>query len=85
MDTTQTFEGSKTTLGLGWWQYNSERYGQSVFHSGHYTIYSVSNLVMFPERNFGFVILCNDESAKEVVYNQITDGIIEILIILNDK
>ncbi len=77
---TQTFEGSKTTLGLGWWQFNSEKYGQSVFHSGHYTNYSVSNLVIFPEQNFGFVILCNDEAAKEVVYNQITDGLTEIVI-----
>jgi CubicO group peptidase (beta-lactamase class C family) len=77
---TQTFEESKTTLGLGWWQYNSEKYGKSVFHSGHYTNYSVSNLVIFPGQNFGFVILCNDESAKEVVYNQLTDGITEIVL-----
>lgn len=80
---TQTFEGSKTTIGLGWWQYDSKKYGKSVFHSGHYTNYSVSNLVIFPEQNFGFVILCNDEAAKEVVYNQITDGITEILININ--
>jgi len=76
---TQTFEGSKTTLGLGWWQYNSEKYGKSVFHSGHYTNFSVSNLVIFPEQNFGFVILCNDEAAMEVVYNQLSDGITEIV------
>lgn len=76
---TQTFEGSKTTLGLGWWQYHSEKYGTSVFHAGHYTNYSVSNLVMFPEKNFGFVILCNDESAKEVVHNELSNGITEIL------
>lgn len=79
---TQTFEGSKTTLGLGWWQYYSEKYGKSVFHSGHYTNYSISNLVIFPEHNFGFVILCNDEAVKEVVYNQLTDGITEIVLSL---
>ena len=77
---TQTFEGSKTTLGLGWWQYDSEKYGKSVFHSGHYSNYSVSNLVIFPEQNFGFVILCNDEAAKEIVYNQVTDGITEFVL-----
>lgn len=76
---TQTFKGSQTTLGLGWWQYDSEEFGKSVFHAGHYENYSVSNLVIFPERNYGFVLLCNDESAKEVVYNQLSDGISHIL------
>jgi len=37
-------------------------------------------LVIFQEKNFGFVILCNDEAAKEVVYNQLTDGITEIVL-----
>jgi len=77
--TTVTFDGSKTTLGLGWWQYHSEVYGTSIFHSGHYENYSVSNLVMFPEKDFGFVILCNDESAIDLVYNELSDGITEIL------
>ncbi len=76
---TVTFDGSKTTLGLGWWQYHSEVYGTSIFHSGHYDDYSVSNLLMFPEKHFGFVILCNDESALDVVYNELSDGITEIL------
>lgn len=76
---TVTFDGSKTTLGLGWWQYHSEVYGTSIFHSGHYDNYSVSNLVMFPEKHFGFVILCNDESAIDIVYNELSDGITEIL------
>ena len=77
--TTVTFDGSKTTLGLGWWQYHSEVYGRSIFHSGHYDNYSVSNLVMFPEKYFGFVILSNDESAIDIVYNELSDGITEIL------
>jgi len=77
--TTVTFDKSKTTLGLGWWQYHSEFYGTSIFHSGHYDNYSVSNLVMFPEKHFGFVILCNDESAIDIVYNELSDGITEIL------
>ncbi len=77
--TTVTFDKSKTTLGLGWWQYHSEIYGTSIFHSGHYDNYSVSNLVMFPEKHFGFVILCNDESAIDIVYNELSDGITEIL------
>lgn len=76
---TVTFDGSKTTLGLGWWQYHSEEYGTSIFHSGHYNNYSVSNLVMFPEKQFGFVILCNAESAIDIVYNELSDGITEIL------
>jgi len=76
---TVTFDGSRTTLGLGWWQYHSEEYGTSVFHSGHYDNYSVSNLVMFPEKQFGFVILCNTESAIDIVYNELSDGITEIL------
>lgn len=77
--TTVTFDGSKTTLGLGWWQYHSEVYGTSIFHSGHYDNYSVSNLVMYPEKHFGFVILCNDESAIDVIYDKLSDGITEIL------
>ncbi|MBC8048509.1 MAG: serine hydrolase, partial [Fimbriimonadaceae bacterium] len=76
---TRTFNGSKTTLGLGWWQYHSEKHGVSVFHSGHFSNFSVSNLVIFPEQNFGFVILCNTESALDVVYHQITDGLTPIL------
>lgn len=68
---TQNFEGNNT-IGLGWWQYASEKYGKAVFHSGHYKNYSVSNLVIFLEQQFGFVILCNNEAAKEVVYNQLT-------------
>ncbi|PHR35450.1 MAG: hypothetical protein COA38_01990 [Fluviicola sp.] len=76
---TVTFDNSRTTLGLGWWQYHSEVYGTSIFHSGHYDNYSVSNLVIFPEKQFGFVILCNTESAIDIVYNELSDGITEIL------
>ena len=76
---TVTFDGSKTTLGLGWWQYHSDVYGTSIFHSGHYENFSVTNLVMFPEKQYGFVVLCNTESMKEVVYNELSDSITEIL------
>jgi len=76
---TVTFEGKKTTLGLGWWQSDSELYGKSVFHSGHYDNYCVSNLVLFPEKKFGFVILCNTETALDIVYNELSDGLTEIL------
>ena len=82
----QTFKGSKTTLGLGWWQYHSEKYGTSVFHSGHFDNFSVSNLVMFPEQNFGFVILCNTESGLDAVYKDITAGLTKIIVQkLNDE
>jgi CubicO group peptidase (beta-lactamase class C family) len=76
---TVIFEGKRTTLGLGWWQYDSKRYGKSIFHSGHYENYSVSNLVIFPDKKFGFVILCNTESAIDIIYNELSDGITEIL------
>ena len=76
---TVSFDNSKTTIGLGWWQYHSKVYGTSIFHSGHYNNYSVSNLVLFPEKYFGFVILSNDESAINIIYNELSDGITEIL------
>ena len=47
---------------------------------GHYTNYAISSLLIFPQQHFGFVLRCDDEKAKEVVYNPITDGITEILI-----
>lgn len=76
---TQTFRNSKTTFGLGWWQYHTEKYGTSVFHSGHYSKYAVSNLVLFPEHNFGFVILCNSEAALKSVHIDLTDDLTELI------
>ncbi len=58
----------KTSIGLGWWITQSDKYGKYVFHVGNDPGYSAT-LIISPTNNFGIVVLCNALYPKEVVWN----------------
>ena len=60
----------KTSIGLGWWIYDSEKYGKYVFHVGNDPGFS-STLIISPENDFGIVILTNGEYPRQIVWNKI--------------
>jgi len=57
-------------LGLGWWKKESKEYGNYFFHCGMDVGYS-SSLTIFPEKNFGIVVLCNGDYPYSIIYNKI--------------
>jgi CubicO group peptidase (beta-lactamase class C family) len=64
-----------TSIGLGWWIVQSEKYGKYVFHVGNDPGYSAT-LIISPNNNFGIVILCNALYPKNIVWNKIPFEII---------
>jgi hypothetical protein len=60
----------KTSMGLGWWVLQSEKYGKFVFHDGNDPGFSAA-LILSPGNNFGIVVLCNALYPKEIVWNKI--------------
>jgi CubicO group peptidase (beta-lactamase class C family) len=64
-----------TSIGLGWWIVESEKYGKYVFHVGNDPGYSAT-LIISPKNNFGIVVLCNSLYPKNVVWNKIPFEII---------
>lgn len=68
--TKREISGFKTSIGLGWWIFDSPKYGKYVFHVGNDPGYSAT-LIISPENNFGIVVLCNALYPKEIVWNTI--------------
>jgi CubicO group peptidase (beta-lactamase class C family) len=66
-----------TSMGLGWWITQSEKYGKYVFHVGNDPGYSAT-LLISPKNNFGIVILCNALYPKEIVWNKMPFEIINL-------
>ncbi len=60
----------KTSIGLGWWIFQSDKYGKYVFHVGNDPGYSAT-LVISPDNNFGVVILCNGEYPRQIIWNKL--------------
>jgi len=74
----ESIEGKKTSIGLGWWKYPDEEFGEYVFHVGREPGFC-STLMSFPETNFGIVILCNGKQADQLVWNELPFKIMRLL------
>jgi CubicO group peptidase (beta-lactamase class C family) len=61
--THKTIDGYTTSIGLGWWVGQSVKYGRYVFHVGNDPGFCAT-LMIFPEQNFGIVVLCNALHSK---------------------
>lgn len=66
----QLIPGFKTAIGWGWWIYPSDVYGKYVFHVGNDPGFSAT-LMVFPESDFGMVILTNGEYPRYEVWNKL--------------
>ena len=75
--TQKVIPNKKTSIGLGWWIYQDEKLGTSVFHVGNNPGFC-SILMLYPEKNFGITILCNGMYAQEAVWHKITDEITKL-------
>ncbi|MBK9730868.1 MAG: beta-lactamase family protein [Chitinophagaceae bacterium] len=67
----------KTSIGLGWWAFQSDQYGKYVFHVGNDPGYS-AQLIISPANNFGIVVLCNALYPKDIVWNKLPFEIIDL-------
>lgn len=74
----RSIQDSKTSLGICWWRYEDENFGDYVFHVGREPGFC-STLMIFPEQNFGITILCNGMYADQLVWNTLPFEIMEIL------
>ncbi len=74
----QSIRNKKTSIGLGWWRYEDDKFGDYVFHVGRDPGFC-STLMIFPEQNFGITILCNGMYADQLVWNTLPFEIMEIL------
>jgi CubicO group peptidase (beta-lactamase class C family) len=66
-----------TSIGLGWWVVNSNKYGKYVFHDGNDPGFSAA-LIISPKNNFGIVLLCNGEYPKDIIWNKLPFDIINL-------
>jgi CubicO group peptidase (beta-lactamase class C family) len=75
--TKRTIPPYKTSMGLGWWIVNSDKYGKYLFHVGNDPGFSAT-LIISPENNFGIVVLCNGMYPKDIVWNKVPFEIINL-------
>ena len=75
--TQKVIPDNKTSIGWGWWIYQDDKFGTSVFHVGNNPGFC-SILMIYPEKNFGITILCNGWYAQEAVWHKITDEITKL-------
>lgn len=75
----KTIPNKKTSIGWGWWIYDDNQLGKSVFHVGNNPGFS-SILMIYPEHHFGITVLCNGSYAQEAVWNKITEEIAKLYI-----
>lgn len=62
--------GYSTSIGLGWWIVHSVTYGNYLFHVGNDPGFSAT-LMLWPEHDFGLVLLCNGMYPMHTVWNEI--------------
>ena len=82
--TTHQIPPYKTSIGLGWWVVDSEKYGKYLFHVGNDPGFSAT-LNIFPEKNLGIVILTNGEYPFQIVWNKIPFQVIDQLLAVEKK
>jgi CubicO group peptidase (beta-lactamase class C family) len=64
-------------IGLGWWIKEDDKLGKSYFHVGTNTGYC-SIVMIYPEIDFGIVILSNGWYGKEVIWKKLFYKIVEL-------
>ncbi len=74
----ESIENKITSIGLCWWRYEDEKYGDYVYHVGRDPGTSTT-LMIFPEQNFGITILCNAMYADQIIWNKLPFEIIDII------
>lgn len=72
-------KNKRISIGWGWWIYQDDELGKSVFHVGNNPGFC-SILMIYPEKNFGITILCNGWYAQEGVWHKITEEITKLYI-----
>jgi len=76
--THRSIPGKRTSIGLGWWVYDSERFGRYYFHVGNDPGFSAT-LNIYPAMDIGIVILTNAEYPKDIIWNKIPADILTVL------
>ncbi|HRK80303.1 MAG TPA: serine hydrolase domain-containing protein [Saprospiraceae bacterium] len=75
-DTHQSATDSKAKIGWGWW-ISDEPFGKMVFHVGNNPGFS-SILLLYPDHDFGIVVLCNSNYAQLIVWNRFTEDLARV-------
>jgi CubicO group peptidase (beta-lactamase class C family) len=70
---------SKTSIGLGWWVYQDDKLGTSVFHVGNNPGFC-SILMIFPDQKLGISVLSNASYAQKAIWNKMTIEVAQLLI-----
>jgi len=63
-------------IGWGWW-ISEESFGKIVFHVGNNPGFS-SMLLLYPDHDFGMVVLCNSNYAQRIILNQFTEDLTKL-------
>lgn len=79
----RSIENKKTSIGLGWWRFSDELSENYVFHVGRYPGYS-STLRIYPSKNTGIAILSNAMYADKVIWNELPELIMKVVINKNN-
>ena len=72
-------DGGDISIGLAWWIKEDEKYGESYFHVGTNPGYC-NILMIYPEHDFGIVILSNAWYGKEIIWKKLFYEIVELYI-----
>lgn len=72
----QSAPENKIEIGWGWW-ISEEPFGNMVFHVGNNPGFS-SILLLYPDRDFGMVVLCNSNYAQRIVWNRFTEDLTRV-------
>lgn len=72
----QSAPENKVEIGWSWW-ISEEPFGKMVFHVGNNPGFS-SILLLYPDRDFGMVVLCNSNYAQRIVWNRFTEDLTRV-------
>ncbi len=75
----RSIENMKTSIGIGWWRFSDSLTGNYVFHVGRDPGYS-STLRIYPNKNIGITILSNAMYADKVIWNEMPELIMKVII-----
>lgn len=71
--------GDNLFIGLGWWIKEDKEFGRSYFHVGTNPGYC-SILMIYPESDFGIVILSNGWYAQDVIWKKLFYEVVKLYI-----
>lgn len=75
----RSIENMKTSIGIGWWRFSDSLTENYVFHVGRDPGYS-STLRIYPNKNIGITILSNAMYADKVIWNEMPELIMKVII-----